>query len=248
MISWSVAGLLAGLLSGFAGGEPAGWSGYVEGEFLYLGAVSGGRIASVAVSEGAHVAASAPLFALDARLETAALAAATARADLARASYKRTTTLPADVASGAQRDAASAALAAAQAEAEAARVALDQRTVAAPQAGRVERVYYQSGEIVAAGAPVLALLPAQALEVIFYLPQEARGRMELGARLTVSCENCPEGLTATLTELSENAQYTPPILYSREERARLVWRAKAALPAGISLLAGQPVSITEAAK
>src|SRR5690606_11183383 len=80
----------------------------------------------------------------------------------------------------AQQAQAEANLAAARADAEKARADLADRTVVAPAAGRVERLYYGAGEMAGAGAPVLALLPADALKVKFYVAEAERPQFALG--------------------------------------------------------------------
>ena len=64
--------------------------------------------------------------------------------------------------------------------------------------------------------------------------------------LDVSCDGCNEGITARITYMASDPQYTPPIIYSREERARLVFRAEALLQHADGLLPGQPVTLRPA--
>lgn len=142
-----------------------------------------------------------------------------------------------------QRVAADASLAAARANADKAREDFADRTVAAPAAGRVERVYYAEGEFVGAGVPVVALLPSGALKVKFYLSQADRTAFALGDRLAVTCDGCAAGLTATLTYFASEPQFTPPVIYSRDERSRLTFLVEATLDAGAALAPGQPVTV-----
>ncbi|MCE6961851.1 HlyD family efflux transporter periplasmic adaptor subunit [Cereibacter sphaeroides] len=142
-----------------------------------------------------------------------------------------------------ERLAAEAALRQARAEADAAQVALDNRRLIAPIGGRVETRFHDPGEVVAAGAPILSLYDPARLHAVFFLPEEDRLRIAPGTRLALTCTGCPEGLTATVTELATDPQYTPPIIYSREERARLVFRAEAELDAESRLMPGQPVTL-----
>jgi HlyD family secretion protein len=142
----------------------------------------------------------------------------------------------------AQQQQAEANLAAAQADAEAANWALADRTVTAPAAGRVERVYYDPGEVVAAGSPVISILPEGALKVKFYLPETARAEFTLGETVAVSCDGCPDGLIARLSYMASDPQFTPPVIYSRDERQRLSFLVEATLE-GASLPPGQPVTV-----
>lgn len=119
---------------------------------------------------------------------------------------------------------------------------LSDRTGLAPVAGRIERLYFDAGEMAAAGTPVVAILPAGALKVKLYLPEGVRQQFALGDKLAVSCDGCPAGLTATLSFFASDPQFTPPVIYSRDERSRLSFLAEATLDAG-ELHPGQPVTL-----
>ncbi len=145
----------------------------------------------------------------------------------------------------AQVVAAEATLDAARAEADLTAAQLDDMHVTAPINGRIEKIYYDAGEVVAAGAPVISILPPDTLKVFFYLPETARAAFAIGDTLALSCDGCAPGLSATITRMASDPQYTPPILYSRDERNRLVFRAEAALSKGSGLLPGQPVTLED---
>ncbi|HWJ87276.1 MAG TPA: HlyD family efflux transporter periplasmic adaptor subunit [Pelagibacterium sp.] len=142
-----------------------------------------------------------------------------------------------------QRDAAQASLIAARADAEQARFALADRTIRAPLAGQVERIYFAAGEFVAPGGPVVALLPDDALKVKFFVPEADRTALSLGQSVAISCDGCQAGLTATLSFFASEPQFTPPLIYSREERERLTFLVEATLDAGVVLHPGQPVTV-----
>jgi HlyD family secretion protein len=141
-----------------------------------------------------------------------------------------------------QQVGAEANLAAARADAAKARADLADRTVLAPAAGRIERLYFDPGEMAAAGTPVVAILPAGALKVKFYLPEAERQQFALGDQLAVSCDGCPAGLTATVSWFASDPQFTPPVIYSRDERQRLSFLAEARLDEG-GVHPGQPVTL-----
>lgn len=142
----------------------------------------------------------------------------------------------------AQQAAAEANLAAARAAAEKARADLADRTVLAPATGRVERLFFDEGETTGAGIPVAALLPEGALKLKFYLPETARQSFALGDRLSVSCDGCPAGLTATVSWFASDPEFTPPVIYSRDERSRMSFLTEATLDGG-ALHPGQPVTL-----
>ena len=143
----------------------------------------------------------------------------------------------------AQRLQAEANVAAARAERDKVAADLAERTVLAPVAGRIERRYFHEGEVAGAGVPVLALLPADALKVKFYLPQADRAAFALDQVVAVSCDGCAEGLTARVTYFADDPQFTPPVIYSRDERQRLAFLTEAVLESAEGLHPGQPVTI-----
>ncbi|MGB8622775.1 MAG: HlyD family efflux transporter periplasmic adaptor subunit, partial [Paracoccaceae bacterium] len=132
---------------------------------------------------------------------------------------------------------------AAKAEAERAQAALDDRVVLSPATGLIEKVFFDVGEVAGAGAPTIAILQPDKLKVIFFVPEPERAGFALGDRLSVACDGCPDGVTATVTRMASDPQYTPPVIYSREERTRLVYRAEARLGSPEGLLPGQPVTL-----
>lgn len=144
----------------------------------------------------------------------------------------------------AQQWQAEANLAAAQADAGKARADLEDRTVTAPLAGRVEKLFFAAGEVAGAGTPVVQLLPAGALKVKFYVAEAERVQFEMGQALAVSCDGCATGLTATVMKFASEPQFTPPIIYSRDERKRLTFLVEARIDIEGGLLPGQPVTVT----
>lgn len=143
----------------------------------------------------------------------------------------------------AQQTAAEAALKAAEAERDARKFALDERVVAAPVAGIVDDIFFRAGEVAAAGAPVMSVYDPAEMRAIFFIPEPDRASVALGDRFALACDGCAEGLTAHLVRLGASPQHTPPIIYSREERSRLVFRAEAVADQPLALLPGQPVSL-----
>lgn len=143
-----------------------------------------------------------------------------------------------------QQKAAEANLKAAQANVEKARLDVADRTVTAPVDGRVERTYYDPGEVAGAGAPVLSLLPGNALKVEFYVGEGDRLRLQMGETVAVSCDGCPPGLNGAVSFLASDPQYTAPIIYSREQRGQLVFLAEATLNEPGDIRPGQPVTVS----
>jgi HlyD family secretion protein len=142
---------------------------------------------------------------------------------------------------------------AAQADADAARQALaqsdwrlSQRAIAAPQSGRVNDTYYVVGDFVPAGSPVVSLLPPGNVRVRFYAPETVLGRLKPGQTVRFVCDGCGAPIEATISFISDHAEFTPPVIYSKENRAKLVFlvEAKPAPDAAARLNPGQPVDVT----
>lgn len=165
--------------------------------------------------------------------DRAALAEADRRVEAAREPARDT-----------QIRAAEAALAAARAQVRRAESAVADHAVAAPVAGRVERLWYEAGEVVPQGRPVLSLLPADSLEVRFQVPEAARAGLRLGQRVGLTCDGCADGLAAEITFIAADAEFTSPMMLAREHRHALAYRVEARPLGGFDgLTAGQPVSV-----
>lgn len=145
-----------------------------------------------------------------------------------------------------------AEIAAARAETSAALAQLQQRQrllarrqVVVPATGLIADTFVRPGEWVNAGQPVLSLLPPANRKIRFYVPEPQRARLQLGQVIAVSCDGCPAGLSARIRFIADQAEYTPPVLYSEDSRAKLVYRVEAqpANAATLALHPGQPVDI-----
>jgi HlyD family secretion protein len=125
-----------------------------------------------------------------------------------------------------------------------------QARVAAPAEGVVADTYFRVGEVVAAGQPVLALLPAGRVKARFFVPEPELGALRLGEPVLVHCDGCGAPIAARVSFVATRAEYTPPVIYSNEQRARLVFmvEARADDAAGAAKLKpGQPVAVHRAA-
>jgi HlyD family secretion protein len=305
----------AALLAGCAKPADDTWSGYVEGEYVYVAAPLGGQLTTLSVRRGEAVAKGAALFALDADVERAAREEAAARAAAAQAQA-------ADTGKGKRRDEvavtqaqlvqarAQAALASSElarqqqliaqgfisasrlddalsaarqararvAELEAAlRVAQlparsDERAAAAanvqaaeqtlqqtrwreqqkrqsaPAAAEVAETYFRVGEYVGAGQPVVALLPPGATKARFFVPEAGLGAIHVGDPVTIACDGCGAPIAARIDFIATRAEYTPPVIYSNTQRARLVFMVEARPDPrdGLRLKPGQPVDVRPA--
>jgi len=110
----------------------------------------------------------------------------------------------------------------AQAAVEQARWRLDKRRIVAPVAGRVSDVIRNAGDIAGPSAPVLSLLPDGGVKLKLYVPETAYASVQVGDQLAVSCDGCPAGLSARVSYVSPEPEFTPPVIYSLETRQKLV--------------------------
>lgn len=140
-------------------------------------------------------------------------------------------------------EAAEAAVGAAEAALKQAETRLARRTVGAPAAAQVQDVYFRAGETVNAGQPVLALLPPENRRIRFYVPEPQLATLGLGDEVGITCDSCRPGLRARIGFVASEAEFTPPVIFSQEERAKLVFRFEARPLDGSSLPVGLPVTV-----
>ena len=106
-----------------------------------------------------------------------------------------------------------------------------------------QEVYYREGEMVQAGRPIVSLLPPGNIKVRFFVPQAVLPTVHIGDAVTVRCDGCASDLVARVRFISAQAEFTPPVIYSQEERARLVFRVEAIPERPRDLRVGQPVTV-----
>jgi len=180
-----------------------------------------------------------------ARLDQSSAAVDADRARVAQAAARLRT---------ARSSARSDQIAAAGKEVEAARAQLaqaqwrvDQKVQTVPVAGLVTEVAYRVGEWVPAGAPVLTLLPPGAIKARFFVPEARLGQLRVGQAATIACDGC-QPLAARISYVSPQAEYTSPLIYSKENRATLVFMIEATPEPkqAMALHPGQPLTVTPA--
>jgi HlyD family secretion protein len=166
--------------------------------------------------------------------------AAEAAADQARAARRQQ-----DVAQLGQRSdqirAADARVAQAQANLAGAAARLADNAPRAPERSRIEDVFFQQGEWAPANQPILSLLPDSRIFVRFFVPERELSAYRLGQTVRFSCDGCAKGLSAKIAYISPRPEFTPPVIYSREARDRLVYLVEAR--PSVRLNPGQPVDV-----
>jgi HlyD family secretion protein len=144
-------------------------------------------------------------------------------------------------------------IAAAQADVDAARAVLAQsdwrlaqRAIASTAKGVVQDTFYSEGEWVASGSPVVSLLPPGNIKLRFFVPETAVGSLKIGQPVRAACDGCSAPVAAKISFISRQAEYTPPVIYSREQRTKLVFLVEARPePADATKLKpGQPLDVS----
>jgi HlyD family secretion protein len=232
------------LLAGCGEANHAGVQGWVEAEMLFVGPDDPGRVETLAVREGDKIEQGAPLFSVDDELQRADVAQITATVTNMQRNMERARELLKTNA-GTQKayDDAQQALREAEARLNSAKTRLGRRKVASPATGTIQQIYFRPGEMVPAGRPVVALLPPGNVKIRFFVPEATLPSISLNDMVTVRCDGCAPDLAARVSFISRTAEYTPPVIYSLEERAKLVFLIEARPQHPENLRVGQPVSV-----
>ncbi|MBX3535977.1 MAG: efflux RND transporter periplasmic adaptor subunit [Xanthobacteraceae bacterium] len=220
------------------------FQGWIEANLIFVGPDESGRIEKMEVREGDVLAKGAPIFFLEADLQKADEIAASAALENARLAFARAEQL-AKTNAGTQKafDDAQAALREAQAKFNSAQTRLARRSVVSPVEGVVQQVYFREGELVVAGRPIVAILPPGNVKVRFYVAQALLPRVAIGDLVDVHCDGCG-AQKAKISFIAKQAEYTPPVIYSEQERSKLVFLVEALPEKSAELRVGQPVNVT----
>ena len=250
---------------------PTPWLGYGEGDNAFIGPPQPGWITHLYVQRGDAVHRGELLFTLDDTHERAARdqAAATLaqmkatltqqqanldynakqlsrQTGLARANAGTPTQL--DLAqsnfrqSGAQISQAQSQIDQQAAALAAAEYALAQRRVVAQTDGSVQDIYYREGEYVGASIPVLSVLPPNNVYVRFFVPEPELSSVHIGEKVQISCDGC-KPIDAAITFIAQQEEFTPPVIFSEDNRGKLVFKLEARAPGGLKINPGQPVTV-----
>jgi HlyD family secretion protein len=219
--------------------------GWVEADLIFVSPDEQGRVETLQVREGDRVESGSLLVTLDSDLQKSDLGVADAGYRNAKQAFDRADALLKS-GTGTQMafDVSQAAIRETEARLNAAKTRLDRRTLWSPVIGVVQQVYYRPGETVPAGKPVVSILPPGNIKVRFYVPERFLARIALGDIVKVNCDGCPSGIAAPVTFISRSAEFTPPVIYSLEERSKLVYLVEARPADTAALRIGQPVDVT----
>jgi len=241
--------------------QPANtFQGYVEGEYVYVASPLGGTLTNLAVARGDSVTNGQLLFVLERGQEKFALDVAQKNLQQAKANLalsesnfarekelSKTNVISAQEfdSARAQRDADAAQVESLQASLNKAKWSFDQKEQFALTNGYVQDTLYRQGEFVAAGNPVVVLLPPANIKVRFFVPETILPQIKIGEAVSVSFDGAAKNYSATVNYISTQNEFTPPVLYNRENRAKLIYMIEAGFsPADAAQLRpGQPVDV-----
>jgi HlyD family secretion protein len=234
--------------------------GYIEGEYTYIASGVAGTLIKLFVQRGQIVKKGDLLYQLDPEPEKSTventrdnIVALESQVTLAKITLERQHQLfVKQVGSKADLDAAQANFDSKTAELSAnkalynhANWALQQKTMHALVDGRVFDTFYQEGEKIPMNQPVLAILAPENIDVLFYIPEQQLSQIKLGETVYFDCDNCKNRTAVTVSYISPEAEFTPPIIYSKDTRNKLVYLIRADIPRDIAsqFHPGQPIDV-----
>jgi HlyD family secretion protein len=248
-----------------------GWLGYGEGDSAMISAPQAGWVTALKVERGTVVKRGDLLFVLDSTTQQAGQEQASGALEQARASLKQEQSnlvyartelarqeslaryhagVPAqlDLArTNAQQSAAKVGQLQAQigqmeANLKGAAYGLSQRQIVSQTDGPVQDIFFRPGEYVPASTPVVSVLPPANIYARFFVPETELPKVKLGQKVQVNCDGC-KPMTATITFIAAQAEFTPPVIFSVGNREKLVFKLEARKDGGLGIHPGQPVTV-----
>ncbi len=234
--------------------------GYIEGEYTYISSAVPGNLFNLYVVRGQPIKVGALLYTLDPEPEKstvemlkANISELQAQVKFQHIQFQRQQTLflkkfaAEEVRDLTQTDLVSKTqqLAAKQAELAQGEWTLQQKTIYAPISGEVFDTFYRVGERVQENHSVLAILSPKNIRVLFYIPEKKLSQIKLGQKISFTCDSCKKNIAARISYISPEAEYTPPVIYSKDTRDKLVFLIRADMPEEVAkqFHPGQPITV-----
>ena len=241
---FALAVMLAVGLAGCKEKRDPGFQGWVEADMIFVSPDESGRVTRLNVREGDEVKPGQALYSVDDDLQRADLNQNNATLANARQTYDRAASLSKTGAgTQANLDSAVSALRVAEARVNTSQTRLARRTGFAPVAGTIQQIYFREGEMVPAQRPVLSIMPPGNMKLRFFVPEAELPKLAIGDEVRVTCDNRAADLTAKIYFIATTAEYTPPVIYSLDERNKLVYLIQARPSRPDALRVGQPISV-----
>jgi HlyD family secretion protein len=236
--------LLAAALGGCNDKRDPGFQGWVEADMIFVSPDETGRVTKLDVREGDTVKVGDHLYSVDDDLQQADLNQNKATLANAQQTYDRASSLS-KTGAGTQAtlDSAVSALRVAEARVVTSETRLARRSGFAPVAGTIQQIYFREGEMVPAQRPVLSIMPPGNMKIRFFVPESELPKLSIEDEVKVTCDNCSADLTAKIYFIATTAEYTPPVIYSLDERNKLVYLIQARPSRPEVLRVGQPISV-----
>ena len=237
--------LVLGLpLAGCNDKRDPGFQGWVEADMIFVSPDESGRVTRLLVREVDTGKAGDQLYSVDDDLQQADLYQNNAALANAQQTFDRASSLS-KTGSGTQAnlDSAVSALRVAEARVNSSQTRLARRKGFAPVAGTIQQVYFREGEMVPERRPVLSIMPPGNMKIRFFVPETELPKLSIGDEVKVTCDNCSADLTAKIYFIATTAEYTPPVIYSLDERNKLVYLIQARPSRPDALRVGQPISV-----
>src|SRR3982074_2143450 len=221
-----------------------GYQGWVEADMIFVSPDETGRVIKLNVREGDEVKAGVRLYSVDDDLQKADLNQNNATLANAQQTYDRAASLS-KTGSGTQAnlDSAVSARRVAEARLNTSQTRLARRSGFSPVGGTIQQIYFREGEMVAAQRPVVSIMPPGNMKLRFFVSETELPKLAIGDEVKVTCDNCAADLTAKIYFIATTAEYTPPVIYSLDERNKLVYLIQARPSRPDSLRVGQPISV-----
>ena len=235
---------LAATLAGCNDKRDPGFQGWVEADMIFVSPDESGRVTKLHIREGDEVKVGQQLYSVDDDLQQADLNQNKATLANAQQTFDRASSLSRTGAgTQAALDSAVSALRVAEARVNTSETRLARRKGFAPVAGTIQQVYFREGEMVPAQRPVLSIMPPGNMKIRFFVPETELPKLAIGEEVKVTCDNCSSDLAARIYFIATTAEYTPPVIYSLDERNKLVYLIQARPSKPDSLRVGQPISV-----
>lgn len=241
---FALAAVLATGLAGCKEKRDPGFQGWVEADMIFVSPDEAGRVTKLSVREGDEVKVGDQLYSVDDDLQLADLNQNKATLANAQQTYDRAASLS-KTGSGTQAnlDSAVSALRVAEARVATSETRTARRKGFAPVAGTIQQIYFREGEMVAAQRPVLSIMPPGNMKLRFFVPETELPKLAIGDTVRIVCDNCAADLTAKIYFIATSAEYTPPVIYSLDERNKLVYLIQARPSRPDALRVGQPINV-----